>query len=120
MGDSEGFVPNEILDRVPWRGYVAARYGFRNHWYPALLSDDIAEEEVRAGAAARRAHPAEADPTVASYGIRDQLPAPRRAAVAQDRVLHQGHDHLLVSRLHLPRSKTGMLCDIVGAPQSRA
>ena len=51
MGDSEGFVPREILDQVPWREYVAARYGFRNHWYPALLSSDIAEGQVRPASA---------------------------------------------------------------------
>ena len=55
MGDSEGFVPREILDQVPWREYVAARYGFRNHWYPALLSsvqrqdDDRRDDTGRAG-----------------------------------------------------------------------
>lgn len=43
------FVDAEILARVRvGRDYVAAKYGFRNHWYPALFSDDVAEGEPQA------------------------------------------------------------------------
>ncbi len=39
MGIPEGFVDESILDQVKvGRGYVAAKYGFRNHWYPVKLS----------------------------------------------------------------------------------
>lgn len=43
-----GFVDEEILRQVKvGRGYVAAKFGFRNHWYPAMLSDDLAENVPR-------------------------------------------------------------------------
>ena len=35
--------------RKPWQVYVDAELGFRNHWYPALFSHEVAEgEPVRA------------------------------------------------------------------------
>jgi carbazole 1,9a-dioxygenase len=44
---ANGFVDEAILDQVKiGRQYVAAKYGFRNHWYPAMLSSDVAEEAV--------------------------------------------------------------------------
>jgi carbazole 1,9a-dioxygenase len=43
MNDS-GFVDPDILRQVKvGRDYVAAKYGFRNHWYPALLSEELNE-----------------------------------------------------------------------------
>ncbi|RED13355.1 Rieske 2Fe-2S domain-containing protein [Parasphingopyxis lamellibrachiae] len=37
-------VDPDILDRVKgWRDYVEAKLGFRNHWYPVLLSDEVEE-----------------------------------------------------------------------------
>lgn len=39
-----GFVDPDILAQVKvGRDYVAAKYGFRNHWYPALFSEELAE-----------------------------------------------------------------------------
>lgn len=39
-----GFVDPEILAQVRvGRDYVAAKYGFRNHWYPALFADELKE-----------------------------------------------------------------------------
>lgn len=44
---AHGFVDQAIIDKVKiGKGYVAAKYGFRNHWYPALLSDELEEEQV--------------------------------------------------------------------------
>lgn len=44
-----GFVSEDILKKVKvGRAYVAAKYGFRNHWYPAFLSADLVEGEPRA------------------------------------------------------------------------
>ncbi len=41
------FVDPDILGRVRVaRDYVAAKYGFRNHWYPACFSTEIAESAV--------------------------------------------------------------------------
>ena len=34
-----------VLDKVKgWRPYVEAKLGFRNHWYPALMSSEVEEE----------------------------------------------------------------------------
>lgn len=45
----QGFVDEAILDKVRvGRNYVAAKYGFRNHWYPALFSAELGEGEARA------------------------------------------------------------------------
>ncbi|AZN65857.1 carbazole dioxygenase (plasmid) [Acinetobacter johnsonii] len=41
-------VSEDILKKVKgWPGYVDAKYGFRNHWYPVMFSKDIAEGEVK-------------------------------------------------------------------------
>jgi carbazole 1,9a-dioxygenase terminal dioxygenase component len=33
-----------VLGKVKgWRPYVEAKLGFRNHWYPALFSSELAE-----------------------------------------------------------------------------
>ena len=33
----------DSLSRRPWRAYFEASLGFRNHWYPALFSRQLAE-----------------------------------------------------------------------------
>ena len=33
--------------RKPWKPYLEASLGFRNHWYPALFSAELAEGEVK-------------------------------------------------------------------------
>ena len=44
---ADGFVDPAVLDKVKvGKGYIAAKYGFRNHWYPAILSEEIEEEQV--------------------------------------------------------------------------
>lgn len=41
------FVDSNILEKVRiGREYVEAKFGFRNHWYPVLLSNEIGEGEV--------------------------------------------------------------------------
>jgi carbazole 1,9a-dioxygenase len=41
------FVDEELLKKVPrWRNYLAAKLGFRNHWYPIRFSREIAENAV--------------------------------------------------------------------------
>ena len=45
--NGKAFVEEELLQRVPrWRNYLAAKLGFRNHWYPIRFSRDVAENEV--------------------------------------------------------------------------
>lgn len=41
------FVEEDILKKVPrWRNYLAAKLGFRNHWYPIRFSRDVPENQV--------------------------------------------------------------------------
>src|SRR6187402_1192674 len=43
----DSFVEERLLKRVPrWRDYLAAKMGFRNHWYPATFSREVGENEV--------------------------------------------------------------------------
>lgn len=45
MTAQESFVDESILNQVKiGREYVAAKYGFRNHWYPVRLSEEVAED----------------------------------------------------------------------------
>src|SRR5580692_7638376 len=44
---ANSFVDEEILKKVPrWRNYLAAKLGFRNHWYPIRFSRDVPENQV--------------------------------------------------------------------------
>ncbi|HMO75274.1 MAG TPA: Rieske 2Fe-2S domain-containing protein [Sphingopyxis sp.] len=44
MKDEDELVAPEILAKVKaWRDYVEAKLGFRNHWYPVLLSEEVEE-----------------------------------------------------------------------------
>lgn len=38
----------EKMGRRPWQPWIDAEWGFRNHWYPALLSRDLPEGEHNA------------------------------------------------------------------------
>lgn len=112
-----GFVSQEILDRVRvGRDYVAAKLGFRNHWYPALLSEQISEGEVR---------------PVQLLGERLILKRiDGRVLGIRDRCLHRGVQlsrkvecftkDTITCWYHgfTYRFDNGLLCDIVGAPQS--
>jgi len=43
----DSFVDEKLLKRVPrWSEYLAAKMGFRNHWYPVKFSREIDENEV--------------------------------------------------------------------------
>jgi carbazole 1,9a-dioxygenase len=47
MNGEQGFVDEELLKRVPrWRNYLAAKLGFRNHWYPIRFSREVPENAV--------------------------------------------------------------------------
>jgi carbazole 1,9a-dioxygenase len=37
----------EERDTRPWQAYLEASLGFRNHWYPALFSSELAEGQAR-------------------------------------------------------------------------
>nr|ART35557.1 A25 [uncultured bacterium] len=110
-------MPSEVLDRVRvGREYVAAKYGFRNHWYPVLLAADIPEGEVR---------------PVTLLGERMLLRRIDGEVFAiRDRCLHRGV--ALSSKIECYTKDTitcwyhgftyrfddGLLCGIVGAPES--
>ncbi|MGE4409004.1 MAG: Rieske 2Fe-2S domain-containing protein [Sphingobium sp.] len=43
----DSFVDERLLKKVPrWRNYLAAKLGFRNHWYPIMFSRELGENEV--------------------------------------------------------------------------
>ncbi len=45
--DNDSFVDEALLRKVPrWRNYLAAKLGFRNHWYPVRFSREVPENEV--------------------------------------------------------------------------
>src|SRR5687767_9733917 len=47
MAAEKSFVDEALLAKVPrWRDYLAAKLGFRNHWYPIRFSREIAEGQV--------------------------------------------------------------------------
>jgi carbazole 1,9a-dioxygenase len=120
VGNSQtpaGFVPQEILDRVRvGREYVAAKYGFRNHWYPAMLSADIAEGEVRpVTLLGERILLRRIDGQV--FGIRDRC---LHRGVALSRKVECFTKDTITCWYHgfTYRFDDGLLCDIVGAPES--
>ena len=100
-----GFVDAAILERVRiGREYVAAKYGFRNHWYPALFSAEIAEEQVvPVQLLGERILLKRVDGRV--YGIRDRCLHRGVQLSRKIECFTQEHDHLLVSRLHLSRRR---------------
>jgi carbazole 1,9a-dioxygenase terminal dioxygenase component len=112
-----GFVPQEILDRVRvGREYVAAKYGFRNFWYPAMLSSDIGEGEVRpVTLLGERILLRRVDGRV--LGIRDRC---LHRGVAMSRKIECYTRDTITCWYHgfTYRFADGLLCDIVGAPQS--
>jgi len=43
----DSFVDEALLSRVKtWRDYFAAKVGFKNHWYPACFSRELAEGDT--------------------------------------------------------------------------
>lgn len=119
MISGEGFVSAEILDRVAvGREYVAAKFGFRNHWYPALFSHEIAEGEVKpVELLGERILLKRIDGRV--FGLRDRclhrgVPLSRKIeCFSKDTISCWYHGFTY-------RFEDGALCDILGAPQSRA
>lgn len=112
-----GFVDAAILERVRiGREYVAAKYGFRNHWYPALFSAEIAEEQVvPVQLLGERILLKRVDGRV--YGIRDRC---LHRGVQLSRKIECFTKNTITCWYHgfTYRVEDGMLCDIVGAPQS--
>lgn len=38
----------EKMGNRPWQPWIDAKWGFRNHWYPALISRDLPEGKHKA------------------------------------------------------------------------
>ena len=112
-----GFVDAAILERVRiGREYVAAKYGFRNHWYPALFSSEIAEAQVvPVQLLGERIVLKRVDGQV--YGIRDRC---LHRGVQLSRKIECFTKSTITCWYHgfTYRVQDGLLCDIVGAPQS--
>ena len=111
------FVDAQILDRVRvGREYVAAKFGFRNHWYPALFSHEIAEGELQPiELLGEKIVLKRIDGSV--HGIRDRC---LHRGVQFSRKLQCYTKDTLTCWYHgfTYRFRDGVLCNIVGAPQS--
>ncbi len=113
------FVDNELLRKVPsWNNYLAAKLGFRNHWYPIKLSREIEEAQV-------------VPVTLCGENIILRR-IDGKVFALKDRCLHRG-----VPFSHKPECytkntitcwyhgftykwQTGELCDILASPDSKA
>jgi carbazole 1,9a-dioxygenase len=114
---STGFVDQAVLDRVRvGREYVAAKLGFRNHWYPALFGNELIEGQVKpVELLGEKILLKRIDGKV--YGIRDrclhrgvQL-SRKPECYTKDTVTCWYHGFTY-------RFDNGLLCNIVGAPES--
>lgn len=112
-----GFVDPDILSKVKvGRDYVAAKFGFRNHWYPALFSDELEEGKPTAvQVCGEKILLNRVDGVV--YGLRDQclhkgVPLSRKVeCYAKGTVTCWYHGFTY-------RFSDGVLCGVVGMPDS--
>ena len=107
----------DILDKCrQYRGYIEAKLGFRNHWYPTLFSDELAEGEFKA-----------------HHLLGDRLLLARvdgKVHAVRDRCLHRGVPFSRKIECYKKgtvtcwyhgftyRLETGELCDIIANPKS--
>jgi carbazole 1,9a-dioxygenase terminal dioxygenase component len=113
----EPMVDPAILKKCSlYPGYIEAKLGFRNHWYPTLLSDELKEGEFKT-------HPL----------LGDRLLLTRsdgKVHAVRDRCLHRGVPFSRKIECYKPgtiscwyhgftyRMDTGELCDIITNPRS--
>lgn len=113
------FVDDSLLNKVPrWRNYLAAKLGFRNHWYPVKLSSDVLEGKV-------------SQVTVCGEEILLKRVDGLVRAI-RDRCLHRGVKLSEKVECYTPDTITcwyhgftykwndGKLCDILASPDSKA
>ncbi len=117
MALEEGFVDEKILDQVKiGPGYVAAKYGFRNHWYPVRLSEEVREEKpLPVQVCGERILLNRIDGKV--HAIKDQcihkgVPLSRKIECYTKGTISCWYHGFTY------RFSDGLLCDIVGVPQS--
>ena len=90
---------NTAAVQKEYQPYVDADWGFVNHWYPALFSNELAEGEVE-GIQIAGIKLCSDEPTARS--TRSRISASTGSAfVCETHVLQQRDDLLLVSRIHL-------------------
>ena len=112
-----GFVDPEILKKVKvGRDYVAAKYGFRNHWYPVVFSNEVEEAKpVPAQICGEKILLNRIDGTV--FAIKDQcvhkgVPFSRKIeCYTKDTITCWYHGFTY-------RFSDGELCGVVGMPDS--
>ncbi|MBW7836055.1 MAG: Rieske 2Fe-2S domain-containing protein [Sphingomonadales bacterium] len=115
--NSQGFVDPDILAKIRvGKAYVAAKYGFRNHWYPAFFSHELPENGfMTAQLLGEKILLKRIDGKV--YAIRDQclhrgVPLSRKPeCYTRDTISCWYHGFTY-------RFSDGLLCDIVGADES--
>lgn len=114
----ESFVDPALLDRIKhWRNYFAAKVGFRNHWYVAAFADELPE----GGFLARK---------ILGEDIIFRRIAGKVYGM-KDRCIHRGIRLSDKPECHTPgtiscwyhgftfRWEDGVLCNIIGAPNSQ-
>ncbi len=118
MGMTEtSFVAPDILNKVKLgRGYVAAKYGFRNHWYPVAFSDQVtADAPVAAQICGEKILIRRVDGK--AYAIKDQCVhkgvqlSKKIECYTKDTISCWYHGFTY-------RFTDGVLCGIVGVPES--
>lgn len=115
----DSFVDESLLKKVPnWRDYLAAKLGFRNHWYPVRFSREVGESQVVAA-------------TVCGEKILLKRIEGKVFAI-KDRCIHRGvpfsekiecyTQDTITCWYHgfTYRWDTGVLCDILASPDSKA
>ena len=119
MESTINFVDDSLLKKVPsWRDYLAAKVGFRNHWYPIKLSREIDESQV-------------VKATVCGENILLKRIDGKIFAI-RDRCIHRGVQFSEKLECYSKGTitcwyhgftykwETGELCDILASPDSRA
>lgn len=113
----EGFVDEDLLPRAgPWQTYFSAKMGFRNHWYPAFYSRELAEGETRAETLlGERILFKRIDGTVRA--IRDRC-IHRRVRLSDKVECHTKNTITCWYHGFTYRWNDGVLCDIIAVPES--
>jgi carbazole 1,9a-dioxygenase terminal dioxygenase component len=114
----DSFVDEALLARVKtWRNYLAAKVGFRNHWYAAFYSRELGEGEFLAR-------------VILGEDVLFRRVGGKVHAV-KNRCIHRGVRFSEKPECHTPgtitcwyhgftyRWEDGVLCNVIGAPQSQ-
>lgn len=111
-------VSPDILKRVKnWKGYVEARLGFKNHWYPVLFSKELEEgKPVPVQALGDKLLLNRIDGKV--YAIRDRC-IHRGVQLSRKTECHTKHSITCWYHGYTYRWSDGKLTDVIAAPNSK-